>query len=173
MRARRELIAYALVREEYERTGDITHGLMPIFSPLLQEQAGKLFAAKALATSVEETYGIPMAPLAAEGIAPKLEKAGILTLENKELGRYRVKKNLPNLPEGNTSSLVELVETFVHFAENELDNLSLSCTAEEIEKHFLNFVKDQSVNNFDFQSGQNFYTKDTLTLNKNSDPEGG
>lgn len=166
MDPRRELIAYALVREEYEQSGDIILGLMPLFSPLLKDQAGKRFDPDDFANSVEEIYDIPMTALAAEGLAPKLAKANILVLENPDIGLYRVRDELPNVSGSDPDELVDLVETFNEFAEVELNHASLKCSSEQIEKSFIDVVRQQGLLNSDFQSDKNYYTRDTLALNQ-------
>lgn len=48
----KELVTFAYVQEEYERTGDITAGLMPIFAPIIHEMSGQIFMAKKFSEKV-------------------------------------------------------------------------------------------------------------------------
>jgi hypothetical protein len=89
--ASKELIAFAYVQEDYQRTGDITKGLMPLFAPIIHDQAGDIFVAAEFAKKVQEKYDIAMRPIVAESLIPKLVESGLLTKEeqSKYIAVYR------------------------------------------------------------------------------------
>ena len=78
MEISRSLIAFAFIAEKYKETQDITQGLMPIFAPIVAENAGQEFIPSEFAKSVMEAYGIRMHPHVAESFAPKMEAAGLI-----------------------------------------------------------------------------------------------
>jgi len=79
MSVSKELIAFAYVQEDYQKTGDITKGLMPLFAPIIHDQAGSIFDASEFAKKVQDKYDIAMRPIVAESLIPKLVESGLLT----------------------------------------------------------------------------------------------
>ena len=80
-----------------------------------------------------------------------------------------MRSELPNASGSDPDELVDLVETFNEFAQVELEQASLECTSDQIEKGFVDFVRQQGLQSFDSQSEKNYYTRDTLTLSEEDD----
>lgn len=73
------LLAFALVADEYERTGDPILGMKPLFSPLLSGKAGSEFDAVAFSQEFTEMYGLHMQPFVARALADRLVTIGLLS----------------------------------------------------------------------------------------------
>jgi len=74
----RALLIFAFVRQEFDRTGDIIRGLMPLFEPIFAEMDGEMFSPSDFASRVERLYGLKMHPYVAEDWVPRFEEAGLL-----------------------------------------------------------------------------------------------
>lgn len=74
----RALLTFAFVRQEFDRTGDIIRGLMPLFEPIFAEMDGGMFSPSEFASRVEQLYGLKMHPYVAEDWVPRFEEAGLL-----------------------------------------------------------------------------------------------
>lgn len=74
----KHLFHFAMVHEEFAKTGDIVKGLLPLFTPILSNKEGEDFLPEKFSRDVNAAYGIDMHPYVAEGLAPKLVEAGIL-----------------------------------------------------------------------------------------------
>lgn len=85
----KHLFHFALVHDEFAKTGDLISGLMPLFSPLLAELEDTVFDQDKFRKSIEESYGISFHPFIAEDIAERLAEKEIL----KPLGQNH--RNLP------------------------------------------------------------------------------
>lgn len=79
----KELIAFAFIQEDYQKNGDITQGLIPLFAPIIHDMAGRVFDAWEFAKAVQEKYDIAMRPIVAESLIPKLVEGGLLSKEEK------------------------------------------------------------------------------------------
>ncbi|MDP3296136.1 MAG: hypothetical protein Q8N09_00835 [Thermodesulfovibrionia bacterium] len=77
----KELIAFAYVQEAYQKSGDITTGLMPLFAPIIHARSGQIFNPTDFAKAVQEKYDIAMRPIVAESLIPKLVEASLLKKE--------------------------------------------------------------------------------------------
>lgn len=73
----RPLLAYAYLAQTGDQS-DILSGLVPIVSPIAQENAGKQFSAIELCEKLTKLYGIDIHPWVTEELVPNLVKAGIL-----------------------------------------------------------------------------------------------
>jgi len=74
----RSLIAYAFLAQATRGEGGLLSGLTPIFKPIARIHAGEKFDCNEFSKIVDEIYGLKVHPWAAEEIAPRLEKAGLL-----------------------------------------------------------------------------------------------
>jgi hypothetical protein len=73
----RPLLAYAYLAQTGDQN-DILSGLVPIVSPIAQENAGKQFDAKELCEKLTALYGIEIHPWVSEELIPNLVNAGVL-----------------------------------------------------------------------------------------------
>lgn len=78
----KHLFHFAMVHDEFAKTGNIVKGLIPLFIPLLSGKEGEVFSPEAFCKEVNNAYGIGMHPYVAEDLAPKLVDANILLLGN-------------------------------------------------------------------------------------------
>ena len=81
------LFHFALVHEEFNKTGDITRGLLPLFSPIFSDKEGETYDPSEVSEAMNQLYGIEMHPLVAEELAPKLLEKGVLAV--KEIHRHQ------------------------------------------------------------------------------------
>mgnify|MGYP005856569465 CR=1 FL=1 len=173
MRIHRELAAFALVHEEYEKSGSVINGLTPIFAPALAEQRGSLFSPAQFAKDVERLYDIPMTAIAAEGMAPKLRAAGLLIEEEDSAGTgiYRVARSI-EVPDADLGEdVVGLLETFVEFASYELSRHGLSAGRDQIREVFLDVIKSQDFLLRIGSSQIDYYKSGRLSLNSSIESE--
>ena len=75
----KQLVAFALVADEVERTGDPIKGLRPLFAPLLSGRSGQEFDAEKFASDFSEIYGLKMSTFVARALSERLEEIGLLT----------------------------------------------------------------------------------------------
>jgi hypothetical protein len=75
----KELVAFALVAEEYEKTGDPIRGLKPLFAPLLLPNKGRPFDADNFADQFTDAYGLQMTPFIARALSERMSDLGLLT----------------------------------------------------------------------------------------------
>ncbi|MCW0447483.1 hypothetical protein [Xanthomonas sacchari] len=74
----KELMAFALVAEEYERTGDPLRGLKPLFAPLLLAERGRPFNAERFSEDFTRTYGLQMTPFVAAALSERMQELNLL-----------------------------------------------------------------------------------------------
>src|SRR5271168_2873166 len=72
------LITFAFVKDEFDKSGDIYQGLMPLFAPVIKIRRGQDFDPELFVKDVEEYYGLEMDPSVAMDLAKRLETAGLL-----------------------------------------------------------------------------------------------
>ncbi len=72
------LIAFALVAEEYESSGDPIRGLKPLFAPLLQDRKGQTFDPEEFSGRFKAGYGLDMTPFIANALKEVLTQIGLL-----------------------------------------------------------------------------------------------
>jgi len=76
----RNLLLFALVENEFQRTGDIVQGLMPLFAPIAQAHKGQRFDIKGFSDQVSKMYGIELHPYVVENWVSRLAEAGFLQI---------------------------------------------------------------------------------------------
>lgn len=74
----KQLVAFALVADEVERTGDPIKGLRPLFAPLLSGKAGQEFNADNFASEFTALYGLKMSSFVARALSERLGEIGLL-----------------------------------------------------------------------------------------------
>lgn len=85
------LAAFALVAEEFERSGDPIKGLKPLFAPILARERGSDFDPLKFATEFTAAYGLSMTPFVAGALAERLTSIGLLEqTQEHPLSKYRV-----------------------------------------------------------------------------------
>lgn len=115
MNATRPLIAFAFVKEEFDRTGDIVRGLMPLFEPIFASMAGNPFDPRKFSDQVKLSYGLHINVLVVEDWVTRFEQSGFLESVGDKYSKSYVCKpqsNSPNLEtvEQTQAMLGELVD---------------------------------------------------------------
>ncbi|WP_155634428.1 hypothetical protein [Burkholderia stagnalis] len=173
----RPLIAYALLAQTTQVHGDLLSGLAPIFKPIAKKWVGRKFDAKQLANEVRDLYGIDIHPWAVDDLAPRLEKAGLITRNrtsdvSEEYVYASVTDEFNSVSE---SDIRSVVDSFCRFAKPILNQNDLIVDDKALSDAFL----DQLVS-MDFHaillkpvksSTQNSATGRTLSLPKKKDDE--
>ncbi len=140
----RPLIAYAFLAQATHVEGDLLSGLVPIFKPIVRERAGRDFDSKEFSTAVSKLYGIKINPWAVDDLAPRLEKAGLVSRHavTSDITRY-VYNNVDDVGDPVSEAQIKLiVRRFVEFATPLLSANGLQLDNAKIEKAFF----DQLVN---------------------------
>lgn len=135
MPASRPLLMFAFVKEEFDRTGDIVQGLMPLFAPIIRARTNKDFDPTTFSSDVNKYYGIRVHPYVAEDWAPRLARAGLLhpVKSGDEIIRYI---NLtPNLPPADEFQLRvnQLLDEFAEFIKAGMSEHEIRMNDQEIE----------------------------------------
>lgn len=128
---------FALVHQEFSRTGDLTLGLLPLFSPLLAGKEGTQFSSKTFCNEVEQNYGINMHPYVAEDIAAKLCSKGFLTesLKSKPNEKIYIINKINDISDENLNNQIEnFYAKFEQFSRKVLNNSSEK--ADSIDFHY-------------------------------------
>lgn len=72
----KHLIHFAMVHDEFAKSGDILKGILPLFTPILAEKIKKTLSVSQFCESVQSFYGIHMHPYVAEEVLKRLCAAG-------------------------------------------------------------------------------------------------
>lgn len=139
----KELIAFAYVHEDYQKTGDITKGLMPLFAPIIHDMAGRVFDATDFAKAVQGKYDIAMRPIVAESLIPKLVESGLLTKEEKSkyVAVYRCVIGPAEHRSSKDEQLDEILQGFCDFAGEALSKQKFSLEKEILKNGFIERLK--------------------------------
>lgn len=115
----KQLAAFALVAEEYEKTGDPLRGLKPLFAPMLHGRAGDQFDPEKFAADFTEAYGLQMSPFVASALAERMHELGLLDRHyDKNNGHEYFVSNFEWAAEPIAEAQVEkTIEFFVGWAE--------------------------------------------------------
>lgn len=135
-----QLVAFALVAEEFEKTGDPIRGLKSLFAPLLRNKFGQEFDPASFADDFSSLYGLHMTPFVGRALAERLTEIGLLTRSyDQALGeRFNVAEfewSSETIQEHQVEKTVELFVAWAHrqasstdfdFADEQLENAILS-----------------------------------------------
>lgn len=140
----KELIAFAYVHEDYQKTGDITKGLMPLFAPIIHSMSGNVFDAATFAKAVQSKYDIAMRPIIAESLVPNLVDSGLLIKEEKSkyVAVYRCVAGPIEQRTAKDEQLDEVLDGFCNFAEEALLKQKLSIDKETLKNCFIERLKN-------------------------------
>ena len=72
------LVAFAVIANDFEQSGDISSGISKVFAPILSANTGQLFNPENFRERVKEKLDIVMHPYAVEYFAGVLAKQGYL-----------------------------------------------------------------------------------------------
>jgi hypothetical protein len=146
-----DLAAFALVASEYERTGDAIRGLTPLFIPIINEFASRLYDPNAFARKFSERYGLSMTASVAKALTERMVQAGLL-VEGPPRIFHCVE--FPDQIDGIDESGIEAVlDNFAAWVHRILDPMGKSLPRERIDAAFLERIARPEVTT-SFLSGQ-------------------
>lgn len=133
------LIAFALVAEEYEKSGDPIRGLKPLFAPLLAKKAGEIFDPTWFAAEFTANYGLAMSPFVAKALRERLVAVGLIerTSGSTDDSGYRVFAGESDNYEFDERKIDETVKMFIRWAVRELERLGRPTGEGQLEEAFL------------------------------------
>jgi len=134
----RPLIAFAFLAQAGSGGSDLLGRLAPLFKLVAKSKVGKKFDAAEFAREVGRLYFIDVHPWAAEDLAPRLERAGLLTRNQLSTGAHEY-FYAPIETEFNEVSEADIrlvVQKFVAFAAPILASHSLPVDAKALEVAF-------------------------------------
>src|SRR5438445_8275951 len=130
------LIAFALVAEEYEKSGDPIKGLAPLFIPILKRQGeGSVFDANAFASDFSSTYGLEMSEFVAKSLTDRMLE--IRLLQSSERKDEFIVAALGDVAHFDESKIVETIDAFVEWAEKEIIRFGRPASRQTLEQAFL------------------------------------
>lgn len=132
------LVAFALVADEYERSGDPVRGLAPLFRPILRERSGSAYDPTWFADQFTSKYGLAMSPYVAKSISENLASAGLL----KEVDRDRfiiatIEELQNDAAQIDERSIREIVGYFERWSKKELHRLGVEDEGIDFEEALL------------------------------------
>lgn len=134
------LVAFALVAEEYEKSGDPIRGLKPLFAPILASRRGGKFIASDFAKSFKELYGLDMSTFVAGALSERMSEIGLLvrsSAENLNHPEYRI-ENFDWSSEGiEESQIDQTIKLFSRWAKNEAERLGRKVSEHALEEAIL------------------------------------
>lgn len=132
------LVAFALVAEEYERSGDPVLGLKPLFEPVLAKYSDSAFDPDAFARDFTSDYGLAMTPFVARALAERLVQIGLLLPDKSTGSGYHVVSiSTGSARDFKETHIDETVATFVKWATTEARRLNRTISAPVLEEAFL------------------------------------
>lgn len=138
------LIAFAYLAQAGRGDNDLLSGLAPIFRSLGQGRVGQKFDPVEFASAVGKTYGLKVHPWAAEDLAPRLERAGLL--QRVEVGpgahEYAYSEVTGDYSEVSEADIRLVLRRFHEYARPLLAAHGLSETDEDLEDAFLKHLVD-------------------------------
>lgn len=132
------LLAFALVAEEYEKSGDPVRGLAPLFRPILQGRTGAPYDPAWFAGRFTETYGLDMTPYVAKSISENLVSAGLLTRSARDgfiVAQMQASQN--DTPSIDEERIREIVVYFERWSRKELARLGIETVDIDFEEMLL------------------------------------
>jgi len=141
-----------MVHEQFEETGDITKGLLPIFTPLLRDKEGELFQITSFCSDINKEYGLEIHPYVIEDMIPSLVTTGVL--EEKESFNngctYYIKKVHCEQDINIEETLVKVGKTFKNMSLTILNNVGIA--SQEID-FYAEFSRRLARTNYNVDSG--------------------
>lgn len=138
------LIAFAYLAQAGRSDSDLLSGLAPIFRSLAQGRVGQKFDPIEFANAVGKTYGLKVHPWAAEDLAPRLERAGLLQRVQVGPGahEYAYSEVTGDFSEVSEADIRLVLRRFQEYARPLLAAHGLSESDEGLEDAFLKHLVD-------------------------------
>lgn len=134
----RPLIAYAFLAQARQVSGDLLSGLTPIFKPIARDRIGQRFNPVEFSEVAKNLYGIEIHPWAVDDLAPRLEKAGLLSknkvsISGEEYVYAEVAEEFDEVQEGDIRLVVQ---RFIEFARPILERHQIQSDDKALEDAF-------------------------------------
>ncbi|MFV8817135.1 hypothetical protein [Haliea sp. E17] len=133
----KHLFHFAMIHEEFGRSGDIFRGLMPLFAPIVAQNSGKYFSSENFCNQVDTFYGIKMHPFVAEDFAPKMAEFGLLEEHVTEHLRQYKYKTIDTTDKSNEEEFEGLFIRFKEFALKLLSRLKSDLSDVDFDSEFM------------------------------------
>jgi hypothetical protein len=144
-RINRSVVSYAFLAQAKRSEGDLLSGLMPIFKPIAKILEGEKFEPNKFSDLAADLYGLSVSSWAIEGLAPRLEAAGVLT---RNIVHGKVSEYIYSHIEEEFNAVTEadislVLDRFVEFAMPIIESHGgLELTADGIKEAFLEHIVD-------------------------------
>jgi hypothetical protein len=141
-------MTFAFVRECFEATGDLVLGMVPLFAPAIKRRAGKVFDPGQFSSDLADIFGLKMNPLAAEDLAPRLAKAGLLINRAPGESSTQYINSNPEIPTSQQTAekVDKAVARIIDFVQMRLRAANIYVSDERIEDEF--FLRLLQLNSF-------------------------
>jgi hypothetical protein len=131
------LVAFALVADEYQKSGDPVKGLRPLFAPILFDRIGKAFDALDFASRFEAAYGLKMTAFIANALSERLAEIGLLSLVPGTYNSYEV-ADFDWSPEGiDEEQIDQTISLFAKWAKEKLRFTNRAFEEKQLEEAIL------------------------------------
>ena len=170
----RSLIAYAFLAQASRGEGNLLDGLAPIFKPVAKMYQGQRFDPVQFTTTLGEIYGLRVSSWAAEDLAPRLERAGLLTTVNvsERAHDYVYAEIAQDFDEVTEHDIGVIIRRFKEFATPILQQLGKNIDDKELEQGFMRELIDMEFVGILLRPEQVIRASErttTLTLKKSSE----
>jgi hypothetical protein len=140
MKANRALITFAFVADKFEQTRHIGDGLAPLFAPIADKLAGRLFDPAEFAETFSEYYGMRVHPLVIKDQTELLLKANLIKQvagDGEIAVGYECQRSDAFDKTFDERDVDELLDTFVAKAKEALARASITVSAGQLQEEFL------------------------------------
>lgn len=139
--ATRSLITFAFVKDEFDRTGDLVAGLIPLFAPIFEKLSGQVFSPTAFCDEVQQFYGIRMHPWVAEDWAPRFANAGYLVENGDKHSRTYTCARLESAGGPDADELKDVLDDIIEHTSARLGEHGVSVIKEDVEAGVISRLK--------------------------------
>lgn len=135
----KQLVAFALVAEEFEKTGDPILGLKPLFAPLVRDKADQEFDPEVFASDFSSLYGLQMSAFVARALAERLVEIGLLvrTYDAGHGERFHVARFEWQAEAIQEHQIEQTVELFVAWSQKQVGETGFSFSDAQLENAIL------------------------------------
>lgn len=139
--ATRPLVTFAFVKEQFDKTGDIVSGLIPLFGPIFKKLDGQTFSPTTVTAELEEFYGMKMSPWVVEDWVPRLVQAELLVENGDHISRTHTCKAPQDAEPHNPQLYYDALDSLIEYVMNNLANHGLTCSRSDVESHVISGLK--------------------------------
>ena len=169
----RALLTFAFVKQEFEQTGDLLRGFMPLFAPIFSSLGESIFDPREFTSKVESFYGLRMHPYVAEDWIPRFEDAGFIELiEGDRFNKtYRCRSRETTSMMQDASLITEVVNELVEHTDSLLRAHNFELDRTRIEEAIISRLCKPEFINILNRPQRNPINPNRLTLSKGKEEE--